>query len=190
MTDLLNEPVLTLNSNWQTCTFLPVKVVICTLLRDMACVVHPETFEPLSFEQWMDRAPTDSRFIKTSGRPVAIPDVIVLKKYGKMPPMKIGFNRQNLFRRDENICQYCGIGLPNSKLQVEHVLPLSKGGGTTWENCVAACNSCNSTKADRLPAEAGMKLRKKPITPSWTPGISLPKGKVRPIWRQFLRQGA
>ena len=187
---IVDEPCLVLNSNWQPTTFLPIGTVIATLLRDMACVIHPETFEPLTFEEWMERAPEDSRLIKTSNRPVPAPDVIVLKKYGKKPPRKVGFNRQNLFRRDDHSCQYCGVGLPGSKLQIEHVLPRSRKGPTTWENCVAACNDCNSTKADKTPREAGMKLRKKPATPSWIPGIRVPQGEARPIWVQFLRQGA
>jgi 5-methylcytosine-specific restriction endonuclease McrA len=187
---IVNEPCLVLNSAWQPTTFLPIGVVIATLLRDQACVIHPVTYEPLTFEQWMVRAPEDSRLIKTSNRPVPAPDVIVLKQYGKMPPQKVGFNRQNLFRRDEHSCQYCGVGLPPSKLQIEHVLPRSRKGPTSWENCVAACDACNSAKADKTPREAGMKLRKKPTTPSWKPGIRIPRGEVRPVWAQFLKQGA
>ena len=187
---LIDEPALCLNSSWQPTTFLSIGTVIATLLRDMACVIHPETFEPLTFDEWMERAPADSRFIKTSGRPVPAPDVVVLKKYGAMPPTKVSFNRQNLFKRDVYSCQYCGVALPGSKLQVEHVVPRSKGGPTTWTNCVAACDACNSAKADRLPAEAGMKLRTKPAAPRWKPGLQIPQGEVRPLWLQLLKQGA
>lgn len=187
---LIHEPALVLNFNWQPVNFLPIGTCIATLLRDMAAVVHPETFEPLSFEQWMERAPADSRMIKTTGRHVPAPDVIVLKKFGSLPPRRVGFNRQNLFIRDEHSCQYCGDELPGSKLQVEHVLPRSRGGPTSWENTVAACADCNSRKADKTPAEAKMKLRKQPTAPRWKPAIRPPRGEVRPMWKQFLRQGA
>jgi hypothetical protein len=187
---IIHQPCLVLNSGWVPTTFLPIGTVIATLLRDMACVIHPVTFEPLTFEEWMERAPEDSRFIKTAGRPVPAPDVVVLKEYGARPPMKVGFNRTNLFKRDEHECQYCGIELPGSKLQIEHVLPRSKGGPTTWENTVAACNSCNSRKADRTPAQAGMRLRKTPRAPTWKPGLKIPSGEIRPIWMQFMKQGA
>jgi len=187
---IVDEPCLVLNSNWQPTTFLPIGTVIATLLRDMACVIHPETFEPLTFEEWMERAPKGSRLIKTSGTPVPAPDVVVLKQYGARPPMKVGFNRVNLFKRDEHECQYCGVGLPPSKLQIEHVQPRSKGGPTTWENCVAACDACNSRKADKTPSQAGMKLRKKPTVPSWKPGLRIPRGTERAAWLPFLRQGA
>jgi len=186
---IVNEPCLVLNRAWQPIKFLPIGVCIATLLRDMACVIHPETYEPLSFEEWMTRAPEDSRFIKTSNRPVPAPDVIVLKKYGAQPPMKIGFNRQNLFKRDEHSCQYCGVDLPGSELQIEHIMPRSRGGPTTWENTVAACGDCNSRKADKTPREAGMKLRSKPAAPRWKPGLRIPQGEVRPLWRKLLKQG-
>ena len=193
MTELIvDQPCLVLNSSWQPTTFLPIGVCIATLLRDMASVIHPETYEPLTFEQWIERTdlPEVTRMIKTAGRPVPAPDVIVLKKYGARPPMKVGFNRQNLFKRDVYTCQYCGVNLPGSKLQVEHVLPRSRGGPTTWENTVAACDSCNSRKADKTPAEAGMRLRSKPAAPSWKPGIRVPQGEVRPLWVKLLKQGA
>jgi 5-methylcytosine-specific restriction endonuclease McrA len=187
---IVNEPCLVLNSNWQPTTFLPIGTAIATMMRDMACAIHTETFEPLSFEDWIERAPEGCRMIKTSSMPIPAPDVIVLKKYGQRPPMKVGYNRQNLFRRDKHSCQYCGVSLPSSELQIEHVMPRSRGGPTTWENTVAACDDCNSRKADKTPSEAGMRLRKKPAAPSWKPTIRVPQGEVRPIWVQFLRQGA
>jgi 5-methylcytosine-specific restriction endonuclease McrA len=187
---IIDEPCLVLNSHWEPITFTTIRTAIEDLTRDMACVIHPVTFEPLSIAEWIERAPKDSRFIKTSGRPVPAPEVIVLKHYGARPPAKVGFNRQNLFKRDEHSCQYCGVELPGSKLQVEHVLPRSKGGPTTWTNCVAACDSCNSRKANQTPRQAGMKLRKKPAAPRWKPGLRIPRGAARPIWGQFVRQGA
>lgn len=187
---IVDQPALVLNSNWQPTTFLPIGTVIATLLRDMACVIHPVTYEPLTFAEWMERAPEDSRLIKTSGKPVPAPDVVVLKQYGARPPMKVGFNRANLFKRDEHACQYCGVELPGSKLQIEHVMPRSRGGPTTWENCVASCDDCNSRKANKTPREAGMKLRTKPAAPRWKPGLRIPRGSVRPNWAPFLGKEA
>ncbi|MGD9728542.1 MAG: HNH endonuclease [Nitrospira sp.] len=187
---IVDEPCLVLNSAWQPIRFMPIGICITTMLREMACAIHPETFEPLKFEAWMDRAPDTQRMIPTAGRPVPAPDVIVLTEYGKVPPMKVGFNRQNLFRRDQHTCQYCGVQLPGHKLQVEHVFPRSRGGPTTWENTVAACDGCNSRKADRTPTEAGMTLMKRPHPPRWEPGLHIPQTEVRPLWNQFLKQGA
>lgn len=187
---IVDQPCLVLNSAWQPIKFLPIGTCIATMLRGMGCAIHPETYEPLPFEEWIERAPEGQRMIKTSNRPVPAPDVIVLTKYKQVPPMKIGFNRQNLFKRDEHTCQYCGVNLPGHELQVEHVFPRSRGGPTTWENTVAACNDCNSTKADRTPKEAGMSLMRKPGPPRWKPGIKIPQSDMRPLWAQFLKQGA
>lgn len=189
---IVNEPCLQLNSSWQPIGFYPIGVCIATLLRQMGCVIHPVTYEPLTFEQWIERddLPANTRMIKTSGQPVPAPDVIVLTEYGKVPPRKIGFNRQNLFKRDVYTCQYCGISLPGSELQIEHIMPRSRGGPTSWENTVAACDGCNSRKADKTPREAGMTLRTKPTTPSWKPGLQVPQGEVRPLWLKLLKQGA
>lgn len=184
---VLNEPCLVLNRNWQAVTFMPVQTCIVTTMRDMACVVHPETFVPMSFDEWCDVDLEDLRWIKTSSTSIPAPEVIVLKRYGERPPRRVNFNRPNLWRRDEFSCQYCGATLPGSKLQVEHVLPRSKGGPTTWENCVAACGDCNAQKADKTPDQAGMRLRKQPHKPRWEPKIPVPKGQIRDIWVPFLR---
>lgn len=183
----LNEPTLVLNRHWQAVTFLPVQTAIVTAMRDMACIVHPETFVPMTFEEWCDVELENLRWIKTASASIPAPEVIVLKRYGERPPRKVGFNRPNLWRRDEYSCQYCGVSLPGSKLQVEHVKPRSKGGPTTWENCVAACGNCNSRKADKTPDEAGMSLRKAPHKPRWEPKIPVPKSGIRDLWVPFLR---
>lgn len=184
---VLNEPTLVLNRNWQAITFTPVKIAICDVMRDMACVVHPETFVPMPFEDWCGVELDGLRWIKTASEDIPAPEVIVLKEYGERPPRKVGFNRPNLWKRDDFSCQYCGTSLPGNKLQVEHVTPRSKGGPTTWENCVAACGDCNARKADKTPSQAGMRLRKQPHKPRWDPKIPVPQGVMRPLWVPFLR---
>jgi 5-methylcytosine-specific restriction endonuclease McrA len=81
--------------------------------------------------------------------------------------------------------------MPDVKLTIEHIMPQSRGGPTSWENCVAACEDCNTRKADMTPNEAGMKLRTKPQKPTWTPRLRLPHGKViRESWKPFLEKEA
>ena len=91
--------------------------------------------------------------------PVEIPEVILLSTYGKVPRIEVSFSRKNLYRRDGHACQYCGTHRPSSELSIDHVLPRSRGGRTTWENCVLACVRCNSKKADRTPREVGFLVR-------------------------------
>jgi len=182
---IVDEPVLALNRTWQPVTFLPIRIAICTTMRDMASIMCPVSYYLMSLEEWMENAPTSDRLIKTARQPIVAPEVIVFKRYGERPPRKISFNRPNLWRRDEYSCQYCGVALPGNKLQVEHVVPRSRGGVTSWENCVAACNNCNSRKRDRTPREARMRLRKKPQKPSWVPGMRVPRLRF-PSWEPFL----
>lgn len=183
---VLGEPCLVLNRNWQPVAFLPVQTAIVNVMRDMASVLDVKDYLLLTFEEWAESKPDTDRWIKTPSSTIPAPDVIVLKKYGERPPRKVVFSRPNLGKRDAFTCQYCGTALPSGDLTVEHILPRSRGGPTSWENCVAACESCNARKADRTPKEAGMKLRSKPVRPNWRPRIRVPQGAVRESWQPFL----
>lgn len=105
-------------------------------------------------------------YIRTPTSVVRIPEAIVLSKYHglscttsssrKSAPLR--FSRNALFARDRYRCGYCGVSAASATMTVEHVLPYSRGGPTTYENCVTACQSCNSRKGARTPAEAGMRI--------------------------------
>jgi 5-methylcytosine-specific restriction endonuclease McrA len=72
-------------------------------------------------------------------------------------------NRRNLLLRDDQTCQYCGYVGPASELTVDHIIPMSRGGaGDRWDNLVVACKRCNWRKANHLPREVGMHLRRRP----------------------------
>lgn len=192
MSSSLNEACLFLNRNWAAICFLPVKTAIVTAMRDMACVVHPVTYAPMTFEDWSNVDPSEipeesRRWIKTASRGILVPELVVLKKYGERPPMKIGLNRPNLWRRDEKNCQYCGEPLSLQEMTMDHVTPRARGGHTSWDNIVAACGDCNARKADHLPSEIGMRPKKKPTAPKWNAKMSVPKGPVKPTWVPFLK---
>lgn len=76
------------------------------------------------------------------------------------------FRKKVLFNRDNWSCQYCSIQLNWETITIEHVVPKSQGGQTTWHNCAAACKPCNKKKANRTPEQAGMRLINRPTTPS------------------------
>lgn len=150
-------------------------------------------------------------FIRSAHTSVPWPSVIRLRKYVKTG-IRLRFNRRNLLARDHHECCYCGIkpttesGKPNIKaLTLDHVIPRaqskdgivipSKGPNkgkeialTSWSNVVCACIPCNTTKADRTPEQAGMKLRKLPQVPSPRDSfrISLSKVTVPREWEQYL----
>jgi 5-methylcytosine-specific restriction endonuclease McrA len=185
VSSVLQEPCLILNRNWQPITFLPVQTAIVNVMRDMASVLDVQDYLLLTFEEWIALDRESDRIIRTAHSRIPAPEVIVLKQYGERPPRKVVFNRPNLGKRDSFTCQYCGVTLAADDLTVEHVLPRSRGGPTSWENCVAACESCNSRKADQTPQEAGMRLHTVPKRPAWRSRLRAP-GTIRPSWQPFL----
>jgi 5-methylcytosine-specific restriction endonuclease McrA len=109
------------------------------------------------------------------------PSVIVLKRMIKVErSKKVPLSRKALFARDNNECAFCKHGKAET---IDHVLPRSKGGLHEWKNVVAACARCNHYKADRTPAEAGMKMRWKPFAPTRAFMLG---ARNRPEWREFL----
>lgn len=183
---MLEQPALVINKNWSPITFLPVKICITTVMRDMASVLDTENYLLLDFEQWTQYTPKIPRWIKTASGQLAAPDIIVLKKFGERPPSKVNLTKLNLARRDMWCCQYCGVPLDSSGLTMDHVYPRSRGGKMSWDNIVAACEDCNVYKADRTPDEANMLLKKKPIEPSWNSRLRAPENIMLESWKPFL----
>jgi 5-methylcytosine-specific restriction endonuclease McrA len=91
-----------------------------------------------------------------------VPSVIRLLEYRRIPHQSRALSRKNILLRDRNTCQYCGEVLSSTELTLDHVIPRSRGGSSTWENLVACCHDCNHRKGSRLPAETGMKLLREP----------------------------
>jgi 5-methylcytosine-specific restriction endonuclease McrA len=100
--------------------------------------------------------------VRTAKLTIRIPSVIRLLAYRRIPRQNRALSRKGILLRDGNSCQYCRAVLPAKELTLDHVLPRSRGGGSTWENLVACCFRCNNRKGDRTPAEAGMTLAKPP----------------------------
>lgn len=94
---------------------------------------------------------------------IPAPTVIRLIHYVAVPYKELPFNRKNIIHRDNHTCQYCGK--KSSDLSVDHIIPRSRGGKSSWENVITACVKCNTKKADRTPLEAGMRMLKKPVKP-------------------------
>jgi 5-methylcytosine-specific restriction endonuclease McrA len=101
--------------------------------------------------------------INTVTRSFPMPSVIRLNRYIHAPYKAISLTRQNIFRRDQFACQYCGT---RKDLTLDHVVPSSRGGAQNWGNLVTACRRCNARKGDFTPEEAQMPLRRKPFKPS------------------------
>jgi hypothetical protein len=131
-----------------------------------AKIIDHTDFQAYTWEDWSKLKPemTDEK-ISAGNMYFKIPEVIMLTKYEKMPKPKAHFSRRTLYKRDNLTCQYCGVRPGTPELTIDHVVPRSQGGQTTWENCCLACVECNSYKADRTPDQAGMRLRTIPKKP-------------------------
>lgn len=189
MTRVIDQPVLVLNRGWEPVGVFDVATAITTVIRDMAWALHQETYELLDFERWCETPTEGAPLIRTPSGGVPAPEIIVLREYSVIPRRSTAFSRRGLYRRDDYRCQFCGCEVPAGERTIDHVLPRSRGGPTSWENCVLSCAACNSRKADRLPHEAGMQLLARPVRPSWAPSLRVQQRHVLPSWKTFLKGG-
>jgi 5-methylcytosine-specific restriction endonuclease McrA len=122
---------------------------------------------------------------------VRLPSILRLLKYVKIRKRfhHIKFSRANIYARDHHGCQYCGKKCSNDDLTFDHVLPIVKGGGKTWDNIVTCCFECNHKKGGRTPEEAGMHLIRHPKEPEWVPAmlqITIGLKSAPEAWRDFF----
>jgi 5-methylcytosine-specific restriction endonuclease McrA len=170
MVNALQRPTLVLNRNWQPVNVATVARALVLLWNEAARVVDPESFQLYTWQDWSRRVPRDGdAYVQAVRLRLRVPEVIVLANYNRLPSATVSFSRRNVFKRDHWTCQYCGIQPGGEELTIDHVVPRSQGGTSTWDNCVLSCIDCNKRKADRTPQEAGMKLRKRPVRPTWNP---------------------
>jgi len=178
--------VLVLNKLWVACSIVTLRRALSLLCKDSAFIIDHQ-FQTYSWNDWEQLRPQeDEECITTTRTSFKIPNVILLRDYDKMPSQRLNFNRKALYRRDGSMCLYCGEQLAQDEWTIDHVLPKSQGGKTTWENCVVSCQNCNSTKANRTLEQAGLKFCKKDYKPS-KPKFALFKSDVREkSWDYFL----
>jgi 5-methylcytosine-specific restriction endonuclease McrA len=115
-----------------------------------------------------------------------VPLVIRLVRYIKIPRrLKLPCSRRGVLARDRETCQYCGAQPGRSQLTVDHVLPKSQGGLTTWDNVVTACRECNHRKGGRTPEQANMELRSTPRQPQYVAFALLGELERHEVWRKY-----
>ena len=166
---MLESGVLVLNRVYQPVHVTSVRRALSLLYQGVARAIDEE-FRLFDFQSWSELAAAAHQdVIRTVTRRIRIPRVIVLLTYEHLPKARVRFSRFNIYARDDSTCQYCGRRLPRSELNLDHVIPRSRGGSTTWENVVCSCVACNLRKGGRSPNEAGMRLRRAPSRPRWTP---------------------
>lgn len=195
----LNTHVLVLNKMWMAVRVVDARRAFSLLCRDLAEVIRVDdgSYTAYDFDSWADVSAARHSFdrldhdeydwVRTVHMHIAVPKVIRLLGYDRLPKQQVKLNRRNIFARDRNICQYCGERFPSSELSLDHVHPRSQGGVSTWQNLVCACTRCNARKGGRTPKQANMKLIRKPEQPTRNPVISLRLGHEKyASWRAFL----
>jgi 5-methylcytosine-specific restriction endonuclease McrA len=174
----LQGRVLLLNGNsWEPLAIISIPRAINLVLAGKATVIEQS-----------------ERVLKTINSTYPIPSVIALRAYINVPRRKAQWSRKGVLARDNYICIYCGVHpgdilrgqiVTKSDLTVDHLLPRSRGGRDTWSNTASACYVCNHRKGDRLPEEAGMKLRWEPKIPR-TSYLVIAVGSGPDAWRQYI----
>jgi 5-methylcytosine-specific restriction endonuclease McrA len=166
---VLQTKVLVLNRAYFPVHITSVRRAFSLLYQGIARAVD-ERYRTFDFDSWNElSASLHDDTVGLVNRVIRVPRVILLVAYDRMPKRHVRFSRFNVFARDKNTCQYCGRKFPRSELNLDHVIPRSRGGTSSWENVVCSCHACNRRKGGRLPEEARMRLIRPPRRPDWTP---------------------
>lgn len=162
--------VLVLNATYEPLNVIPLRRAILLLLKEKAEVVEA-TRERLRAER-VD---------------LAVPSVIRLVSYIPVPPrLPLPVSRRSVLARDNYTCQYCGGQPGKALLTIDHVVPRSKGGGTTWDNVVTACGPCNRRKGNRSPEQSNMVLMSVPARPRYLAFVLLGDRGRNDEWSKYL----
>jgi 5-methylcytosine-specific restriction endonuclease McrA len=193
MSGVLNQQVLVLNRLWQAVNVCSVRRALTLLFEGHAQVVFEDgagDFRTYNFSEWRgfsQEAVEREEAVRTVSLRLRVPRVILLLVFDRLPKKEVKFTRHNIFERDRNTCQYCGQSFDRKDLNLDHVIPRDRGGPTTWENIVCSCIPCNTRKANRTPAEAGLRLIRKPKRPKWRPFVQVNFGiPMHDSWKHFL----
>jgi 5-methylcytosine-specific restriction endonuclease McrA len=192
--------VLALNRQYSPVHVISARRAFCLLYKGLAEVIAHEEggFQSYDFGGWLESSllrltlgadGVDDDWIRAVNFEIQVPRVVRLLKYERIPRNTVKFNRRNIFLRDEYVCQYCGRRHHAHRLSLDHVMPKSRGGPTSWENIVCCCLDCNVRKGGRTPHEANMRLIKLPRKPARNPVLfhHLHSGKYA-SWKPFLAE--
>jgi 5-methylcytosine-specific restriction endonuclease McrA len=194
MSDALTKAtVLVLNRNWQAIHIKSPQEVfgmLCTETATALEIEHDGYMRPLPWREWIHLPvrPQDT-CVKTVRGQIRVPTVIVLANFSKIPKKRPKFGTRGIWERDGGVCQYTGRKLNPGEGNIDHIMPRSRGGKSTWENCVLSSKDVNSRKGSRTPEECGLKLIRKPKTPREVPVSVLIKNHHRiKDWDLFLAE--
>ncbi|WP_194776606.1 HNH endonuclease [Pararhodonellum marinum] len=163
----MEKKVLVLNLDHTPVAIVTVqKALVLSFLGKVSSLVH---YEYLS--------------VRTVDKSFPYPAVVRLHDYKNIPYKGVLLNRNNLYRRDNHECVYCGS---RKHLTIDHVLPRSKGGQTNWKNLVTACHRCNTQKGDKTPEQVGFVMRQPPFKPTLSYFLAEYAERNAEEWLPFL----
>ena len=167
----LQMPVLVLNATYEPIHVTAAKRAIVLVLKGVA---HAEEHSRMNVHSAHER--------------LKVPSVIRLLDYRRIPYQTRALSRKNILMRDRNTCQYCSKVMPAGELTLDHIIPRSRGGDSSWENLVTCCHRCNNRKGNQLPDEARMSLTRPPRPFSLHTSRQLMRlmGRGEEAWRKYL----
>ena len=160
--------VLVLNFTYEALNITTFQRAVKLIFSGKAEIVHD-----------LDRVLTSARW------ELRMPSIIRMLYYIRRPMQKVALTKKNVLLRDDYTCQYCGLR-GERMMTVDHVVPRSRGGPSTWENLVCACMRCNNRKNNRSPQDANMSLKRRPKTPKYIPWIQIRRNTFPDEWHKFL----
>lgn len=184
---MIDGHVLILNRSYVPIHITSIKRAVCLVFKGLARVID-EQYRAYDFQSWSELSvATHDEAIHLTQKAIRVPHVILLQFYDKLPRKRIRFSRENIYLRDHNTCQYCDKKFKRSDLNIDHVVPLSRGGGTSWENVVCSCIACNAKKGGRLPHENSMRLMRQPVEPRYSIFMHItPQKKLFETWHIYM----
>lgn len=193
---VLDARVLVLNKLYSAVRVVDARRAFTLLCKGAAEVVNVEagSYVSYSLTSWAEVAEFQRAFeheehdwVTTPSIVMAVPKIIRLLGYERLPREPVKLNRRNIYARDQNRCQYCGKHFSTKELTLDHVVPRVQGGENSWTNLVCACVKCNARKGGRTPSQARMKLIREPVKPRRNPAITLRLGSPKyQSWKAFL----
>ncbi len=198
MSTLLSTHVLVLNRGYVPIRTTTVRDAFVKLFTSVAEAISVEdgSYVGHTFHSWaeisdlrrqLDDVPPDAEWIETPSLSLLVPRVIRLLGYERLPVHNVRLTRKNIYDRDNYTCQYTGKRLKSSQLNIDHVIPRSRGGKNTWENLVTCSVEANTKKGSRTPREAGMKLIRPPRCPAPRHRLHIPHTARRyRSWDHFV----
>lgn len=206
--NVINQPVLSLNANWQAIGTKTVKEALIAMLGgdggsnppavalDMEFPVdenggvdwdNPIKTEPVTWDVWQFLPIRDYDLaIHSAHSVIRAPRVIIQPNFGKMPVISPRPTKEGIRKRDGGVCQYTGKQISWKEGNIDHVIPRAQGGKNTFENMVWCHKDINSKKADKTPQQAGLKLIRRPQAPKSVPISSTINIAHHPSWIHFL----